>query len=192
MCVQMVAQEHRLGSLEVRVARKTRVGRRSPRSHERVDQFDARRARRSLQRVAREETNVVATWSFRLRAVWSLAPTSPASSVTRRSMAMWMSSSLAARTNSPRSNSPRIWSSVDSSVVASLSLKSPAAASPRTWALDPHDVVGVEDVVKRVALREIPERLVHGRTEPTAPERHDGGVAFFAPWRCAQVFTPSP
>ena len=35
----------------------------------------------------------VATWSLRLRPVWSLAPASPASSVTRRSTAVWMSSS---------------------------------------------------------------------------------------------------
>ena len=35
----------------------------------------------------------VATWSLRLRPVWSLAPTSPAISVTRRSTAVWMSSS---------------------------------------------------------------------------------------------------
>ena len=35
----------------------------------------------------------VATWSLRDRAVWSLPPTGPATSVTRRSTAMWMSSS---------------------------------------------------------------------------------------------------
>jgi hypothetical protein len=35
----------------------------------------------------------VATWSLRERAVCSLPPTAPAISVTRRSIAMWMSSS---------------------------------------------------------------------------------------------------
>ena len=37
----------------------------------------------------------VATWSLRERAVWSLPPTGPAISVSRRSIAMWMSSSSA-------------------------------------------------------------------------------------------------
>ena len=41
----------------------------------------------------------VATWSLRLRAVWILAPAAPASSVTRRSTAVWMSSSLWTNSN---------------------------------------------------------------------------------------------
>ena len=37
--------------------------------------------------------SAVATWSLRLRPVCNLAPTSPISSVTRRSIAVWTSSS---------------------------------------------------------------------------------------------------
>jgi len=36
---------------------------------------------------------LVATWSLRLRTVWSFPPTGPTSSVSRRSLAVWMSSS---------------------------------------------------------------------------------------------------
>ena len=43
----------------------------------------------------------VATWSLRERAVWSLPPTGPASSVTRRSIAMWMSTSSSANGKRP-------------------------------------------------------------------------------------------
>jgi hypothetical protein len=43
----------------------------------------------------------VATWSLRLRPVCSLAPADPASSVTRRSTAVWMSSSLGSKANVP-------------------------------------------------------------------------------------------
>ena len=43
----------------------------------------------------------VATWSLRLRPVWSLAPAGPASSVTRRSTAVWMSSSVGTKANVP-------------------------------------------------------------------------------------------
>ena len=47
----------------------------------------------------------VATWSLRERPVCSLPPTGPASSVSRRSIAMWMSSSSSRSSNSPRSSS---------------------------------------------------------------------------------------
>src|SRR5688572_14583793 len=43
----------------------------------------------------------VATWSLRERAVWSLPPTGPTISVSRRSTAMWMSSSPASNRNEP-------------------------------------------------------------------------------------------
>ena len=54
----------------------------------------ARIAPRRCARASRTNSATsVATWSLRERAVWSLPPTGPASSVTRRSIAMWMSSS---------------------------------------------------------------------------------------------------
>ncbi len=43
----------------------------------------------------------MAIWSLRLRPVCSLAPTSPAISVTRRSTAVWMSSSSGLKTKVP-------------------------------------------------------------------------------------------
>ena len=43
----------------------------------------------------------VATWSLRERAVCSLPPTGPASSVSRRSIAMWTSSSSGRNGNVP-------------------------------------------------------------------------------------------
>ena len=52
----------------------------------------ARSRRASSARV--NSRSAVATWSLRLRPVWSLAPVSGASSVTRRSIAVWMSSSV--------------------------------------------------------------------------------------------------
>ena len=46
-----------------------------------------------------------ATWSLRLRPVCSLAPVGPAISVTRRSIAVWMSSSVGANANVPAASS---------------------------------------------------------------------------------------
>ena len=55
------------------------------------------------------------------------------------------------------------------------------------------EIVLVEHVIKGVTLGEIPKCFVHGRGESSVPERHGvGGVEFFAPWRAAQVLTPSP
>ena len=45
-----------------------------------------------------------------------------------------------------------------------------------------HDVVVIEDVVKRIALGQVPERRVHRGRKPSTPECHGrGGVAFLAP-----------
>ena len=49
----------------------------------------------------------VATWSLRERAVWSLPPTGPTISVSRRSIAMWMSSSSGWTSNVSASISAR-------------------------------------------------------------------------------------
>ena len=61
----------------------------------------------------------VATWSLRERPVWSLPPTGPTISVSRRSIAMWMSSSESSKEKVPASISAatesRPWSSVRSS-----------------------------------------------------------------------------
>src|ERR1019366_8637931 len=79
----------------------------------------------------------VAIWSLRLRPVCSLAPTSPAISVTLRSTAVWMSSSPGSNRNSPASSSAPTWSRAPSSVDTSCSLSRPPLPSPRTWAREP-------------------------------------------------------
>jgi hypothetical protein len=47
-----------------------------------------------------------ATWSLRDRAVWSRLPASPTLATSARSIAMWMSSSVAADSKCPASISP--------------------------------------------------------------------------------------
>ena len=98
---QVVGQQHRLGPLQVRVARAGR--RRRPRRPGRAAPPAARgRARRRRAAPAScSSRRSVATWSLRLRPVWSLAPAGPASSVTRRSTAVWMSSSDGTNANVP-------------------------------------------------------------------------------------------
>src|SRR5690606_2734219 len=76
----------------------------------------------------------VATWSLRLRPVWSLAPASPASAVTRRSIAVWMSSSVGSNWKTPVRSSSSTRSSAASTTSASSSERMPARARPRTWA----------------------------------------------------------
>ena len=78
----------------------------------------------------------VATWSLRERAVWSLPPGGPISSVRRRSIAMWMSSS-----SSRNSKRPPIELAAD--LVEALGdlrelvlVEHPEPPSARAWALD--------------------------------------------------------
>src|SRR5581483_11053870 len=81
--------------------------------------------------------SAVATWSLRLRPVCNFAPAGPAISVTRRSIAVWMSSSVGTNAKVPASSSPATWSSAARIDSASASSTMPARASPRTWARDP-------------------------------------------------------
>src|SRR5690606_18846019 len=76
----------------------------------------------------------VATWSLRLRPVWSLAPASPASAVTRRSIAVWMSSSVGSNSKTPVRSSSSTRSSAARTTPASSSVRTPARARPRTCA----------------------------------------------------------
>src|SRR4051812_3093327 len=78
----------------------------------------------------------VATWSLRLRAVCSLPPTAPTISVSRRSTAMWMSSSESAKLNSLLSSSSCTRSRPLSSSSRSPSLMIPAEASMVACARD--------------------------------------------------------
>src|SRR3954469_21929547 len=78
----------------------------------------------------------VATWSLRDRAVCSLPPTAPTISVSRRSIAMWMSSSSGRNSNVPVSSSSATRSSPLSSASRSASEMMPASASILAWARD--------------------------------------------------------
>jgi hypothetical protein len=78
----------------------------------------------------------VATWSLRDRAVCSRPPTGPAISVSRRSTAMWMSSSDSRNSKSPASSSASTRSSAASSASRSAWLTMPHPASMRTCARD--------------------------------------------------------
>src|SRR5438105_121056 len=78
----------------------------------------------------------VATWSLRERAVWSLPATGPASSVSRRSIAMWMSSSSSRNVKRPSSSSDETASSPRRSASRSSAERIARSASMRTWARD--------------------------------------------------------
>ncbi len=99
----------------------------------------AGRCSASIARSACARVNIamsVATWSLRERAVCSLPPTAPTISVSRRSTAMWMSSSESRNGNSPASSSAATRSSPPSSSSRSESVMMPAAASMVAWARD--------------------------------------------------------
>mmetsp|Transcript_10554 Transcript_10554/g.24807 ORF Transcript_10554/g.24807 Transcript_10554/m.24807 type:complete len:218 (-) Transcript_10554:159-812(-) len=70
----------------------------------------------------------VTTWSFRLRPVWTLPPAAPMSSVRRRSLAVWMSSSPSQTTKVPAAHSARMLSSPLRIDVPSSAESTPAAS----------------------------------------------------------------
>ena len=115
--------------------------------------------------------SAVATWSLRLRPVWSLAPASPASSVTRRSIAVWMSSSVGANTNVPSASSTPTVSSAARIACVSSSVISLTRPSMRTCAREPVEVVGREAPVERQAGGEREQLVGRPGAEPAVPER---------------------
>ena len=95
---QVMREQHGLRALQVRVAGERDLGRlpRALQQHRCSSWMRAATARPSRRRYRRMSS---AIWSLRLRPVCSFAPTGPAISVTRRSIAVWMSSSLGANAN---------------------------------------------------------------------------------------------
>ena len=104
---QVVRQVDRLRALQVRVARAaaSRGGARPARPASPSARAAATRASSAWARTSIATS--VATWSLRERAVCSLPPTGPASSVSRRSIAMWTSSSSSLTTKRSCSISSR-------------------------------------------------------------------------------------
>ena len=91
---QVVREVDGLGALEVRVAGQRPVEvalgeRRAARAISAAQQL----LRAAAAWARTNSATSVATWSLRERPVWSLPPTGPTISVSRRSIAMWMSSS---------------------------------------------------------------------------------------------------
>ena len=91
-----------------------------------------------------------ATWSLRLRPVCSLAPVAPAISVTRRSIAVWMSSSVGANANVPSMSSSSTRASAAVITWRSCSSSKPTRSSMCTCA-GSREVVTREPPVVRQA-----------------------------------------
>ena len=95
---QVMRQRHHLRALQVRVAghRAARCSQRA--HHERL--LEPRNRQQQVVHARRAHMRrSVATWSLRLRPVCSIPATGPTSSKSRRSTAVWMSSSLGATSN---------------------------------------------------------------------------------------------
>ncbi len=112
----------------------------------------------------------VATWSLRERAVWSLPPSGPRISVTRRSIAMWMSSSPSANSNSPRSSSVATVSRAPSRAPSSSSVSTPASRRARACAREPRMSWGQRRLIE--ADRRV--QPVEQRVGRIAKARHAG------------------
>ena len=110
----------------------SRGGARPARPAPSISSSSSARAAREWARTSRATS--VATWSLRERAVCSLPPTGPTSSVRRRSTAMWMSSSAGSTRNESEATSSRTRASPRSSSARSPPSMIPARASMRAWA----------------------------------------------------------
>ena len=90
----------------------------------------------------------MATWSLRLRPVWSLAAAG-ASSVARRSTAVWMSSSDGTNANEPSASSCSTWSRAAEHLVALGVGEDADARQPAHVGAGAGDVVGRQALVER-------------------------------------------
>ena len=116
----------------------------------------------------------MATWSLRLRPVWSLAPAAPASSVTRRSTAVWMSSSEGTNANEPSASSRSTVVEGGEDVGHLVVVEDPGPAQPPDVGPRAGDVVGGQAPVERQADREGHQLLGRSALEAAVPEgAHD-------------------
>ena len=144
--------------------------------------------------------SAVATWSLRLRPVCSLAPASPASSVTRRSIAVWMSSSVgrkheravgqlrARRCRAPR-GSPRSRRRRSASRRRACARARASPRGRRARAAVEREAGGEREqlVGRTVAEAPVPQRLWLGRRRVVGLLAHSR-----PPWRRATVSTDRP
>ena len=171
---QVVGQQHRLGPLQVGVAREVGVaGLVGPGEQDLLEGDDLARPPRS----ARAWRTAGGRWrpgrcGCGRCAAWR--PTSPASSVTRRSTAVWMSSSSGAKTNVPAASSSSTRSRAASSAVTSSSLEDagPAESPARGPASRPGRRAPAAGRSGRLTVK-----ADHGSAVPVAetavPQRHD-------------------
>ena len=185
---QVVGEEHGLRPLQMGVPGQVGVADLRGASFQGPLQLEHVARSRVRARARVNSRSAVATWSFRLRPVWSLAPLSGASSVTRRSIAVWMSSSVseireaAARQLRGR---PRCRASTsESDSVGGEDARPQQAVNVGDRA--PH-VAGCEPLVERQAGGEGHQGLRRGGAHPAAPKRHSA-----PPWRADQVWMPRP
>ena len=126
----------------------------------------------------------MATWSLRLRPVWSLAPAAPASSVTRRSTAVWMSSSVGTNSNVPLGQ--LLLDVVEGGEHRGRLLGRRGArpgARPRTWAREPARSSAREALVEGQAHGEGQQLVGRAVREAAVPERGHRLAAAASPWR---------
>ena len=117
----------------------------------------------------------VATWSLRLRPVWRRAPAGPASSVTRRSMAVCTSSSVGAKANVPADSSAATCSSASRTAADVRLVEQPGPPQPADVGLRTADVLGPQPPVEREAGRVGEELLGRPGREAPVPERRPRG-----------------
>lgn len=181
MGVQVVTQEHRLSSLQVGVAREMSTRIRSTDFVEHVNQFE-RGDRNVTQRVASEEAqcrrHLVVTTARGMQLCTHVARQFGGATfdghvdvlVARRTLKRAACELFA---NGVQCREQRC------GFVRTQQSGGDQTANVRLAAVN---VVGVQDMVKGVTLREVPEGLIHGRREAPAPECHEpGGVESFAP-----------
>src|SRR5215208_971511 len=132
----------------------------------------ARASTASAQACLSHRCRSVATWSLRLRPVWSLPPAGPTSSVRRRSTALWTSSSPSEKANRPASSSPATWPRPSSRSLPSPSSSTPAATRPRTWARLPATSWRHS---RRSTASEEAYAHMPGSGAPANPPAHSGG-----------------
>ena len=122
----------------------------------------------------------VATWSLRLRAVCSLAPAGPASSVTRRSTAVWMSSSLWANANDPSASSASTCVERGEDGVALVVVEQPGPGQAADVGPRAGDVVAPQAAVERQADGVGHQGVGRAAGEAPVPERRRRRVVWLS------------